>query len=35
VSTEGARPLCSYVEAVEGRLPPSTIKELQTFFGPH
>jgi hypothetical protein len=33
VSAEGARPLCSYVEAVEGSPPPSTIKELQTFLG--
>jgi hypothetical protein len=30
---QGARPLCSYVEAVERRPRPTTIKELQMFLG--
>ncbi len=33
VSAEGARPLTSYVEAVEKRPPPSTVKKLQVFLG--
>jgi hypothetical protein len=33
VSAEGARPLTSYVEAVERRLPPSAVKDLQVFLG--
>ncbi len=33
VSAQGARPNTSYVEAVEKRPPPSTIKELQVFLG--
>ncbi len=33
VSAKGARPLTSYVEAVEKRLPNSTVKELQVFLG--
>jgi hypothetical protein len=33
VSAKGARPLTSYVEAVEKRPPPSTVKELQVFLG--
>jgi cleavage and polyadenylation specificity factor subunit 1 len=33
VSAEGAKPLSSYVEAVEKRPPPTTVKELQVFLG--
>ncbi len=33
VSAEGAKPLSSYVEAVDKRPPPTTIKELQNFLG--
>jgi transposase InsO family protein len=33
VSSQGARPISSYVEAVEKRPPPTTIKELQVFLG--
>jgi hypothetical protein len=33
VSAQGARPITSYVEAVEKRSPPTTIKELQVFLG--
>ncbi len=33
VSAKGTRPLTSYVEAVEKRPPPSTVKELQVFLG--
>jgi hypothetical protein len=33
VSAQGARPITSYVEAVERRPPPTTIKELQVFLG--
>ncbi len=33
VSAQGARPLLSYVEAVEHRPRPATIKELQIFLG--
>ncbi len=33
VSAEGAKPLSSYVEAVDKRSPPTTIKELQVFLG--
>ncbi len=31
VSGQGAKPLSNYVEAVEKRSPPTTIKELQIF----
>jgi hypothetical protein len=34
VSAQGAKPLSSYVEAVEKRPPPTTVKELQVFLGP-
>jgi hypothetical protein len=33
VSAQGAKPLCSYVEVVEKRPPPTTVKELQMFLG--
>jgi hypothetical protein len=33
VSAQGAKPISSYVEAVEQRPPPTTIKELQVFLG--
>ncbi len=33
VSSQGARPIKSYVEAVEKRPPPKTVKELQVFLG--
>ena len=33
VSPAGAKPLSSYVEAVEKRAPPTTVKELQIFLG--
>jgi hypothetical protein len=33
VSAQGARPITSYMEAVEQRLPPTTIRELQVFMG--
>jgi hypothetical protein len=33
VSAQGAKPLRSYVEAVEKRPPPTTVKELQMFLG--
>jgi cleavage and polyadenylation specificity factor subunit 1 len=33
VSAQGARPISSYVEAVERRPPPTTVKELQVFLG--
>jgi hypothetical protein len=33
VSSQGAKPVTSYVEAVERRPPPTTIKELQVFLG--
>jgi hypothetical protein len=33
VSSQGARPIKSYVEAVEQRPPPRTVKELQVFLG--
>jgi hypothetical protein len=33
VSAQGARPITSYVEAVDQRPPPTTIKELQVFLG--
>ncbi len=33
VSAQGAKPLSSYVEAVERRPPPTTVKELQVFLG--
>jgi hypothetical protein len=33
VSSQGGRPISSYVEAVEKRPPPTTIKELQVFLG--
>ena len=33
VSAQGARPLSSYVEAVEKRPQPTTVKELQIFLG--
>ncbi len=33
VSAQGAKPLSSYVEAVEKRPPPTTVKELQVFLG--
>ncbi len=34
VSAQGAWPITSYVEAVEKRPPPTTIRELQVFLGP-
>ncbi len=33
LSAEGAKPLSSYVEAIEKRPPPTTVKELQVFLG--
>ncbi len=33
VLAQGAKPLSSYVEAVEKRPPPTTTKELQVFLG--
>ncbi len=33
VSIQGAKPLSSYVEAVEKRPPPTMVKELQVFLG--
>jgi cleavage and polyadenylation specificity factor subunit 1 len=33
VSAAGARPLASYVAAVQERLPPTTVRELQIFLG--
>jgi hypothetical protein len=33
VSSQGAKPVTSYMEAVERRPPPTTIKELQVFLG--
>jgi hypothetical protein len=33
VSAQGAKPISSYVEAVDKRPPPTTVKELQIFLG--